>query len=541
MGSIAEAIKGAQIELGKVSGSGAKVVRLLRITRIFATELLGSLAIVPYGVRAMRIHQSLPHTKHSLHTPSISICKDIAYSNRPRTVMDIYIPSQQAVPSQPSHPKGSWQNLPHTDSANRSMGDSAAAHSGNSDSAQKLFPVALFCHGGVWATGSKWHYAPMASQLAKAGILTCVIQYSLYPDALAPQMVDELSQALTWTFNNISKHGGNPDQVSLLGHSAGGQMCAMALLHRAKALSRHTKLERRSNGHQQDWAPAKERMPARFIGIAAVYDIETHYQYEFGRGVAELSTMKRAMGGRHKFQSQSPALILNAACGRKATMQVPDQARGGMMEVTPGSRVWQGRLASLGRAVQSKLPGFMMAPSTSTTDQSQVVAASQANGANIPSAAAKPSSSTPMPPSASFPPPLRTSSSQPQQPASEQRLSLSPSSQQEDLAPGMAASAPASAAAIDDDVHVSLEEAGMLPPVTLMSSTADIIVPWQQSEELYQVLQECKLPVKHRVYNNIPHAAFVIDWSDRQTAAQGSAQQPQGYQTDLIEAIRGCG
>ena len=55
-------------------------------------------------------------------------------------------------------------------------------------------------------------------------------------------------------------------QVSLLGHSAGGQMCAMALLHRAKALSKHTKPERRSNGHQQDLTPAQERMPARFIG-----------------------------------------------------------------------------------------------------------------------------------------------------------------------------------------------------------------------------------------------------------------------------------
>jgi len=55
-------------------------------------------------------------------------------------------------------------------------------------------------------------------------------------------------------------------QVSLLGHSAGGQMCAMALLHRAKALSKRTKLERRSNGHQQELAPAQDRMPARFIG-----------------------------------------------------------------------------------------------------------------------------------------------------------------------------------------------------------------------------------------------------------------------------------
>lgn len=54
----------------------------------------------------------------------------------------------------------------------------------------------------------------MAQQLAQAGVLTCVIQYSLYPDALAPQMVDELSQALTWTFNNIGQHGGNPHQVT---------------------------------------------------------------------------------------------------------------------------------------------------------------------------------------------------------------------------------------------------------------------------------------------------------------------------------------
>ncbi|DBB12228.1 TPA: hypothetical protein ACH3X3_006332 [Trebouxia sp. C0006] len=502
----------------------------------------------------MRIHQSLPQAKHSLHTPSISICKNIAYSNRTRTVMDIYIPGQQAAPSQCSHKKGTWQNLP--DSANRSMSDSAAAHSGNSDSdsAKEQFPVALFCHGGVWATGSKWHYAPMASQLAKAGILTCVIQYSLYPDALAPQMVDELSQALTWTFLNISKHGGNPNQVSLLGHSAGGQMCAMALLHRAKALSKRTKLERRSNGHQQELAPAQDRMPARFIGIAGVYDIETHYQYEFGRGVAELSTMKRAMGGRHKFQSQSPALILNAACGRKATMQVPDQAQGGMVEIKPGSRVWQGRLASLGRAVQSKLPGFMMAPSTSTADESQPMAASQASAATTPPAQAKPSSSTLVPPSASFPPQLRTSSLQPQQPASSQpeqqpspsvRHQASSSSQQEDVAAGtaagMAASAARAAAAKDEEVHMSLEEAGMLPPVTLMSSTADIIVPWQQSEEFYQVLQECKLPVKHHVYDNIPHAGFVVDWSDKDTATQGSAQQPQKYQPDLIEALRACG
>lgn len=37
-------------------------------------------------------------------------------------------------------------------------------------------PVVLFCHGGVWASGAKWHYAPMATRLAQAGIVTAVMQ-----------------------------------------------------------------------------------------------------------------------------------------------------------------------------------------------------------------------------------------------------------------------------------------------------------------------------------------------------------------------------
>ena len=63
--------------------------------------------------------------------------------------------------------------------------------------------------------------------------------------------------------------------MSLVGHSAGAQMCAMALLHRAKAVSRYKhKQHSISNGQQasegMDGAaalPADMRMPARFIGM----------------------------------------------------------------------------------------------------------------------------------------------------------------------------------------------------------------------------------------------------------------------------------
>ncbi|KAL3160057.1 hypothetical protein ABBQ38_009774 [Trebouxia sp. C0009 RCD-2024] len=394
--------------------------------------------------------------------------------------MDIYIPSQTSYPPTRTTQQA-IQNTAETSGQHASEAGQGAADS-------KQLPVALFCHGGVWATGAKWHYAPMAKQLAQAGVLTCVLQYSLYPDALAPQMVDELSQALTWTFNNIAQHGGNPKQVTLLGHSAGAQMCAMALLHRAKALSKykqsHQSSSKSGQGLTQDTQlPPHVRMPAKFIGMAGVYDIETHYQYEYGRGVAELSTMKRAMGGRHKFPTQSPALILNAACGGKAQVKLPGLAESPVGS-SPGYGGWGGRLAALGRAVQGQLPGFMAAPSLTT--------------------------------------PNWTASGPPANP------------------PAQAVSAPLdpAPAAVEPVMPFTLQEAGQLPPVTLMSSTADIIVPWQQSEEFHQVLQACSLPTQHHVYHDRSHAGFVIDWTGPPLDSQEAWQNLSGYKKDLICKIR---
>lgn len=45
-------------------------------------------------------------------------------------------------------------------------------------------------------------------------------QYSLYPDALVPAMVDEVGQALTWMLNNAEAYGGDPKRVRLLDFEA---------------------------------------------------------------------------------------------------------------------------------------------------------------------------------------------------------------------------------------------------------------------------------------------------------------------------------
>ena len=77
-------------------------------------------------------------------------------------------------------------------------------------------PVALFCHGGIWAHGERWHYAPLAARLAQAGVLTIVMSYSLYPQVLAPQQALEVGQALSWTLDNVARLGGDPGEVRWL-------------------------------------------------------------------------------------------------------------------------------------------------------------------------------------------------------------------------------------------------------------------------------------------------------------------------------------
>jgi len=77
------------------------------------------------------------------------------------------------------------------------------------------------------------------------------------------------------------------------------------------------------------------RMPQRFLGVAGVYDICKHYAYESDRGVQELSTMKRAIGGLGMAAAVSPSVIIAAALqrGRRQAAAAANAAAAGGGEV----------------------------------------------------------------------------------------------------------------------------------------------------------------------------------------------------------------
>jgi acetyl esterase/lipase len=84
--------------------------------------------------------------------------------------------------------------------------------------------VLVFIHGGSWNSGKKETYWWLGRHFATKNLVEVNINYSLTPDYQFRQMATDAASALKWVKNNISKYGGNPDRIFVMGHSAGGHL-----------------------------------------------------------------------------------------------------------------------------------------------------------------------------------------------------------------------------------------------------------------------------------------------------------------------------
>lgn len=91
-------------------------------------------------------------------------------------------------------------------------------------------PVHFFIHGGYWQSMDKSDFDYVASGLVARGAVTVVVNYTLAPDVDMDEIVRQNRAALAWVWHNISQYGGNPDDIHVSGHSAGGHLTAMMAL-----------------------------------------------------------------------------------------------------------------------------------------------------------------------------------------------------------------------------------------------------------------------------------------------------------------------
>lgn len=92
-----------------------------------------------------------------------------------------------------------------------------------------LSPVQIYIHGGYWISNDKRDCSYVALAFTGAGFCNVVINYGLVPAVDLHEQVKQCGNALRWVAANIQKYGGDPEQIYVTGHSAGGHLAVMLL------------------------------------------------------------------------------------------------------------------------------------------------------------------------------------------------------------------------------------------------------------------------------------------------------------------------
>ena len=90
-------------------------------------------------------------------------------------------------------------------------------------------PAHLFLHGGYWRAQDKQNFAFLAAPLVARGVCAVIVNYELCPASTLDGVVGSALAAIDWTSRNIARHGGDPDRLTISGHSAGAHLAAAAL------------------------------------------------------------------------------------------------------------------------------------------------------------------------------------------------------------------------------------------------------------------------------------------------------------------------
>jgi acetyl esterase/lipase len=89
-------------------------------------------------------------------------------------------------------------------------------------------PLVVWVHGGGWVGGSKDELSGWAAQIAAAGYVVGMLEYSLAPGHRYPTPLRQVMQALEHLRGHATELGLDPDRIVLAGDSAGAQIAAQA-------------------------------------------------------------------------------------------------------------------------------------------------------------------------------------------------------------------------------------------------------------------------------------------------------------------------
>lgn len=136
-------------------------------------------------------------------------------------------------------------------------GETLAEYADIFPAATRGAPVLIFIHGGYWRILSAREFSFVARGFASQGVTVVVANYDLCPAVAIPEITRQMRALVAWCARNIDRYNGDPEDITVCGHSAGGHLAAMCAL--------------------TDW-PARYGLPARtirnIVPISGLFDLE---------------------------------------------------------------------------------------------------------------------------------------------------------------------------------------------------------------------------------------------------------------------------
>jgi acetyl esterase/lipase len=91
----------------------------------------------------------------------------------------------------------------------------------------KNLPVVFWIHGGGWQAGDKSLVQEKPKMFVERGFVFVSTNYRLLPKVEMETIFRDVAKSLGWVYKNISQHGGDPNRIFVMGHSAGAQLAAL--------------------------------------------------------------------------------------------------------------------------------------------------------------------------------------------------------------------------------------------------------------------------------------------------------------------------
>ncbi len=186
-------------------------------------------------------------------------------------------------------------------------------------------PVLVFFYGGGWANGERGEYGFAARAYGGEGFIVVIPDYRHVPEVRFPGFLEDSAASVKWVQANIARYGGDPDRITIAGHSAGAYNALMLALdpqwlgdrpvRAAVALAGPADFypftTRRSIDAMSQWPDPQATQPVHFVRKDAPPIMLMHGTGDTVvriRNALSLEAKQRAAGGRielHQFEGAS--------------------------------------------------------------------------------------------------------------------------------------------------------------------------------------------------------------------------------------------